>query len=764
MAAVAAALEARLARRRLAVRLPVADAARTACMAETVRHLSGRESPLPWAEPCAELLRSHPDLLDRLHGLAAASGPLCELGGFYEQFLACCDAGQRTGRGVYCTPGPLARFVARAVDGILSDDLGIRGGLSGLGDALVLDPAAGPGVFLKAVLAETADPASLGRGLAGIDIDPAALVVCGAMLEEAGLSTARLIVGDALADPERCPHRLRAVRDDAAVAVVIGNPPYLGRSRNRGRWIAGLLRGHDEIASATTASYLSCDGSPLGERNTKWLNDDYVKFLRFAQWRIERTGWGVVGFVVNHGFLSGETFRGMRESLVAAFDAIYVLDLHGNANRRERAPDGGRDENLFPIRQGIAVVLLARCSGGHARNAIVRHADLWGRGEDKGAWLASHDIGSVAWTKVRPASPFHFLAPAALDGGYGAGVPLDDIFPVRSLGIATARDRLAVQFTAAEMAATAEAFAKLDADAARAAFAIGPDGADWRVADAQADLRVHPEAMPVPILYRPFDLRWTIYTGRSRGFLCRPRRRVMDHLVDGRSPALLFGRGIETPGTWSHVFATRALAQLHTVAVKEVNQVAPLWLATDGAPAANLAPSWVAAVAAATGLAWGRDLAAEDVFGYIYAVLHAPSFRERYQASLRHGYPRVPVPAAAEMFLVLARLGRQLLAAHLDPAEAPALGRYEGPSMPQVTGATFIGGRVDFAEDACFSGIQEGVWQHRIGGYQVCRRWLLDRRGRILTAADRDCYRHIVGAISVTRALCQQIDRSLLAG
>ena len=140
--------------------------------------------------------------------------------------------------------------------------------------------------------------------------------------------------------------------------VVLGNPPYSGESANKGEWIENLLKGRD--GERKTGNYFEVDGQPLGEKNSKWLNDDYVKFIRFAQWRIERTGEGVLGFVTNHSYLDNPTFRGMRNSLMATFDEIYLLDLHGNAKKKERTPNGGKDENVFDIQQGVSIGLFVK--------------------------------------------------------------------------------------------------------------------------------------------------------------------------------------------------------------------------------------------------------------------------------------------------------------------------------------------------------------------------------------------------------------------
>src|SRR6266487_89888 len=217
------------------------------------------------------------------------------------------------------------------------------------------------------------------------------------------------------------------VKQDCPVMVIIGNPPYSGHSANKGKWISELLHGEDGKTGRKVGNYFEVDGKPLGERNPKWLNDDYVKFIRFAQWRIEKTGYGILAFITNHGYLDNPTFRGMRQSLMQSFDEIYVLDLHGNSKKKERSPDGTIDQNVFDIQQGVAIGIFIKRQGQNSSSqaATVRHAHLWGQREvyiktpdvteklvgGKYSWLAVHDIKTTEWNKLEPNSPFYLFIP-----------------------------------------------------------------------------------------------------------------------------------------------------------------------------------------------------------------------------------------------------------------------------------------------------------------------------------------------------------------
>ena len=524
---------------------------------------------------------------------------------FYEDFLAAYDPELREMRGVYYTPEPVVSYIVRSVDLLLRDRFELTDGLADAkkitidmpGGAqeesprvLILDPAVGTGTFLREVIASIR--ATIERkGLAGawpdyvrdhllprlfgFELLMAPYAICHLKLAleivgtEAGvvmpygerlnvfltntieephetLSGQLLLLAHAIAQESASAD---AVKRDKPVMVVLGNPPYSGHSANRGHWIRDLLRGKDGIE--TTGSYFQVDGGPLKERNPKWLNDDYVKFIRYAQRRIERTGEGVLAFVTNHSYLDNPTFRGMRQSLMETFDEMYLLDLHGNSKKKERTPEGGQDENVFDIQQGVAIGLFVKQAKGADAPARVFHANLWGEretGSDGGkyGWLATNDVHTTKWLELSPKSPRYLFIPRddALAEEYEAGWSMTDVFPSNSVGIVTARDKLTIQWTRDEMKQVTSDFARLSEDAARAEFDLGRDAQDWKVQWAQEDVRKHSNADKhiQPILYRPFDERYTYYTGKASGFICRPREKVMHHMLAGPNVGLVTTR------------------------------------------------------------------------------------------------------------------------------------------------------------------------------------------------------------------------------
>ena len=326
---------------------------------------------------------------------------------------------------------------------------------------------------------------------------------------------------------------VNATKEDMRFTVVLGNPPYSGHSSNRGPWIRDLLHGRmgDE---RDLEDYYSVGGEPLGEKNPKWLDDDYVKFVRHAQWTISRAACGIVGFVTNHSYLDSPTFRGMRESLMK-FQKVHILDLHGNAQKKERTPEGGVDQNVFDIKQGVSISVLVR--SGSAENDVpqVVYADLWGRRNSNGGgkypWLEQETVETTAWRRLDPKGRFFFFVPRddSLAEEYEKGWSLPAIFPLSSVGIVTARDSLTIQKTREAMESVVSDFRTQEPEEARKKYRLHKESDDWSVPRAQKALR-QAGGKVVQILYRPFDVRWTWYSG-SRGFICRPRFAVMRHML-----------------------------------------------------------------------------------------------------------------------------------------------------------------------------------------------------------------------------------------
>ena len=808
-------------------------------------HIAGpnTDARIAWIIDDLALLLARADMAAILEGFGRPTRQEDPVVHFYEDFLAAYDPKLRELRGVYYTPEPVVSYIVRSVDWLLRERFGLNAGLADTAEVelsaedgqtrklpkvLILDPAAGTGTFLREVVSHVrtslADTGLAGAWeqyvqehllprLFGFELLMAPYAICHLKLalEVSGESEQFVLpegerlgvyLTNSLAEahetasgPMFANEIVREARDadaikrDHPVMVVIGNPPYSGHSANKGPWISDLLRGR---VAEDPESYFTVDGEPLDERNPKWLNDDYVKFIRFAQWRIGQTGEGVLGFVTNHSYLDNPTFRGMRQSLMETFDEIWLLDLHGNSKRRERTPDGDPDQNVFDIQQGVAIGIFVKHRDSLGGLARVMHADLWGaRGDEKSgkyAWLAENDIASTTWREVSPRSPDYFFVPRdyALLEEFEAGWKLRDIAPVNSVGIVTARDKIAIQWTEDDMRRIAEDFTDLAEDAARQRYALGRDSQDWKVASAQEDIRSHADANEYvkPILYRPFDVRATYFTGTAGGFICRPRADVMRHMLAGPNFALSTTRSTEIAGGWEHVFVTRNLTQHHTVSIKEVNYLFPLYRYPSGDGALelgvadrspNLASEFVDAVADATTLRFASDgkgdlestFGPEDVLHYVYAVLHSPQYRRRYADFLKSSFPYIPSPRNRDLFADLTSLGADLVALHLMDADGDDKPSFAVSGTGSVEGVRYsepagdAPGRIWINRNQHFEGISPATWEFTIGGYQPAKKWLQDRKGRVLDFEDIQTYQRICAALVETPRIMERIDDAI---
>ena len=722
---------------------------------------------------------------------------------FFEPFLRHFDASLRRRRGVYYTPRPLARFMVRSVDELLREELGLSMGLAStatwrqvqlerpnlsvpasLGPespfVRILDPCTGTGTFLLEVLAqvraiwiqEVAEGRQSEEGWAdyvfgqllpnlhGRELMLASLWICELQLVAALTATGL--------EPERCARALRlkqgntlAERDlvDDGFTVILGNPPYSGLSQNMAPAFAEQVH-----------AYRWCDGAPIGERKT-WFQDDYVKFIRFAERSVLATGLGVTCLVTPHGYLDTPTFRGMRRSLLDTYQGIWILDLHGNSLRGERAGDGRPDPNLFGIRQGVSVQLMLRdneqprCAHSSLLAPVGREA-----GRDfKLRWLSSQCWSSVAWTALRPeATPYYFFYPldAAAWDEYQCFVSLTESMPVHCTGIVTARDRFVFDERAESLLERVGDLRheELSDEGIRRRYFSGKgsprypagDSRGWKLPEARRRLRLDEqwEQRLRPCLYRPFDLRHLYYTP---GMVDWPRTRVMAELEVPRNRILITVRQIsQRGGAWAHVAVSDQLVESCAISNKtrEINYCFPM-LSRDSAGIVqpNFSAEFSAAVESAIGSHDGSEL-----YDYIVALLSSSAYRARYAAFLRFDFPRVAVPRDRALFEKLAALGQRLSGAYLD---------HDMRRIPKTRGSMLVGrvtytaGRVELGGGGEILAIPEDVWSYRVGAYQVCAKWLGDRKGRRLTEEELSSFGGIVSRVERLIAIGREIDACL---
>lgn len=501
-----------------------------------------------------------------------------------------------------------------------------------------------------------------------------------------------------------------------------------------------------------------------------------MKFIRWAQWRIDRNGEGVLGYIVNNSFLCGPTFRGMRHSLLGSFNTIYILNLHGSIRIQERVPDGEKDKNVFDISQGVCILLCVK-ERDNPEPAKVYYADMWGNREEKYRKLFEKDVQSTEWSKLQPESHQYFFVPypTGYSAEYDTGWKVSDIFINSVVGIVTGRDtKLTIHQTTEELKETVTDFVSLSVEEARERYNLGKDTQDWKVHLAQADIRNHPDSNLhiKPIHYRAFDARWTYYTGKSKGFHQRPRIEIMRHLLE-ENTALCVCR-IVTSRRWQHALITDKITDKCCISNRgsESAHVFPLYLYPDSGGLGldierelNFKQAFLTAFAESLGvpqippLNLPEDITPEEILAYIYAVLYSRSYRERYYEFLRYDFPRIPLPQDIDYFRNLAALGQELINWHLlTDVQIPPRHRFEGEGEGVVRKPRHEDGNVWINDTQHFTNVPADVWEYEIGAYQVCEKWLKDRKGKTLSHEEIRLYPMIMASITETLRIMTAID------
>jgi predicted helicase len=675
----------------------------------------GLPKEIAWAVDDLAHLLARADMSEVLRDFGKATKQEDPIVHFYETFLAHYNPQMRQRRGVYYTPEPVVSYIVRSIDHLLKTRFNREMGLADE-KVMILDPACGTGTFLYFVIQEIHDTVVRERGdgawngyvrekllgrIFGFELLMAPYAIAhmklALQLQELGydfqgeerlgiyltnsleeaitkaetLGFARFISEEADAASE--------IKRDKPIMVVLGNPPYSVSSANKGEHIERLMERYKVAVQ--------------GERNIQPLSDDYIKFIRFAHDRIERTGYGIVGMITNHSYLSGLIHRGMREELLKSFDEIYVLNLHGNALIGEKAPDGGPDENVFDIRQGVAIALFVETPDGQDW-AEVQYADLWGQREHKYSALQDTEISKTGWEALQPGPSHFFFVPkdANLFEEYARGWKLNDIFLSVKNGVQTGHDSFAVDTELDDLSARIGRFFDLQVSDSELRETYGmTDKAGWNLHRERsiAFMEGIDRGLFQPYFYRPFGLRWVYY---SKRVLKRPVSDIMTHLTLPNL-ALVTCRQQAEAG-FRHVFSTNHIGDGNAISLKsrEWNTYCPLYtygIPLDAEPGMfphetplrqhNLDRKFTEGVSKKVILDFIPDgkgdlestCGPEDIFHYMYAVFHSPTYRERYAEFLKIDFPRLPLTSDLGLFRSLAEKGEELVALHL--MESPTL-------------------------------------------------------------------------------------------
>ena len=746
---------------------------------------------------------------------------------FYEEFLKEYDKEQKVERGVFYTPDAVVSFIVKSVDEILKLSFDCVNGLadnyigysiSNTEDLInakkmnILDPAVGTGTFLKHVITIIKNNFDIQyRNLSKTDLrtkwndyvnENLLSRIFGFELMLAPYAVAHLKLGLELSETgydfkgnkrlglfvtnslEKSDQTLESfynwlaeeanlsnkIKTKKPIHVIIGNPPYSGESQNKNKWIDNLLKKRYKNRDGSfSSSYYELDGQPLKERNLKWLQDDYVKFIRFAQMKIDQAGIGIFSYITNHSYLDNPTFRGMRKSLLDSFDEIYILNLHGSALKQKKSPDCSKDENVFAIRQGVSIVIFVKSD--KIKNKKVFYYDLYGTRKQKFHSLDSFStrgaVKAVPWTEIQPQDPYYFFIPFDDDKmkEYKTFVKITDIFPIKSVGIITARDHFTIKYTEGEIWEQINDFVKMDEEEARRIYSLGNDVRDWKVSFAKRDLiesKLNSKNIK-KILYRPFDFRFTYYTGVSRGFHCMPRPEVMSQMLSNNI-AILTTRLQDKPGFF-HALVTDTIVEGHQF--KEITYAFPLYLHdisekkmkmkkihVRNSIKYNLDSEFIQEL-------WKKmkiKISEEELFSYIYAILFSNKYRTRFSNHLKIDFPRIPFTEDYKLFSEISKLGQSLIELHVMELKLQPSIQYNIEGNNEVEKIVFKEERVYINSNQFFEGISKDFWEYKIGSYMVLQQWLKYRKGKILDMKEIEMFIQIVGIIERTIKIQTLID------
>ena len=761
---------------------------------------------------------------------------------FYEDFLSAYDPKLRKSRGVWYTPQPVVNFIVRAVDEILQTEFQLPMGLADTSTikaersvdqssdkrysdgkkkelreyhkVQILDPATGTGTFLAEVISQIYQKfqgqAGMWQGyveehliprLNGFELLMASYTMAhlklDMLLEETGYKSVddqrlRVYLTNSLEEHHkdtgtlfaqflaREANEANAIKRDTPVMVIMGNPPYSGESKNKGEWIMNLMEDYKREPNTTTR---------LQERNSKWLNDDYCKFIRLGQEFVDKNTEGVLAYINNHGFLDNPTFRGMRWNLMKSFDKIYIIDLHGNSLKKEVCPDGSKDENVFDIQVGVSINIFVKTGKKHS-NALaeVYHYDLWGRRKHKYKYLTEHTLTTVPFEKIEPQKSEYFFTPKDYESmeKYNKGFSVVELMPVNGVGICSKRDAIAFHDDKEELISVLNDFDTLPEEEIKVKYNITRESRDQKVSFAKSnigDYKIKDKYIK-RVSYRPFDMKWTYFTDRVRGFLAYPVYKIMNHLAVGANVGLVIGRQGQAVGSmkWNLIFISDSITDLNLY-YRGGGVTFPLYLypeqadlLNDGERTPNLNQDIVNDISKAIGLEFEPEKSGDsthfapiDLLDYIYAVLHSPTYRDKYAEFLKIDFPRVPYPENGEQFRQLAEIGSELRKVHLmEHSDLAKLITTYPIAGDNVVGAIPDRRRWELSEDGkkgkvwvnetqYFDNVPLVAWEFYIGGYQPAQKWLKDRRDRTLNFEDIMHYQRIIKALVMTDSLMRSI-------
>jgi predicted helicase len=535
-------------------------------------------------------------------------------------------------------------------------------------------------------------------------------------------------------------------------------------STNKSHWIERL-----------TADYKK----DMKERNIQPLSDDYIKFIRFGQHFIDKNGEGILAYISNNSFIDGIIHRQMRKHLLESFDKIYVLDLHGNTRLKEVCSDGSPDQNVFDIMAGVSINIFVK-TGKKKKTELgqVFHYNLQGKRELKYNCLNNSSIKSLNWDKIIVNEPNYFFVKKnfQLSGIYNTGFKLDNFFKLNTVGVSTFNDNLTVKFSKEELVNNINIIkSNSNLEYLRNELKIKEDSRDWKLENAKNDIENQNLDKIGLVYYRPYDWRYTLHTTKSKGFIAYPRPLLVANLFKKENLALntvrqsLNGRGVNASISKEIICRDSITSKTYSFPLYIYNETNNQQIAFDtNERLPNLNIEIVTQISTVLGLTFTNEkettkdaFAPIDILDYIYAVLHSPTYREKYKEFLKIDFPRVPYPKDKHTFWKLVKLGGEIRQIHLLESavvEKP-ISKYPHTGTNVVVKIKYENGNVYINETQCFEDVPEVAWNFFIGGYQPAQKWLKDRKDRELQIDDIRHYMKIIVALTETDRLMKEIDK-----
>jgi predicted helicase len=713
---------------------------------------------------------------------------------FFQIFLKEYNRKEQKLKGVYYTPKPLIQFIIKSVDTLLQSQFNV----AGIQDSnnRIIDIASGTGIFLfelfKYILEiEMKNPGKKNNLLSlnnfyGFETQLTPYLISKIVISSylnnfpiysKEINLLNLYLANTL---EKNTFVSKIQTDESSIPILIGNPPYNFKSKNNKPWIKEQIRVYQE---------------GIEGRSKKVLNEDYIKFIRFAEMKVASVGKGIIGFITNSSFLEGPTHRVMRSHLLKTFDKIYILNLHGNTHR------GEPDENIFNIKMGITIIIFIKLGKSNKNTELFYYSSLENKyltKEEKFQFLEKESLFSIPWIKLKPLPPHYWFInhDTSLEKEYEQGFSLTEIFQEFSSGIQTYRDNYTLHHDLKTLKSVIIDLISLEVDQIRNKYNLPRDSEDWSIQNAKTqikkdlrnligkpditiqDITLHwhkilSERIKT-IHYRPFDYRWTYYL-QQKGFIARPRFSIMKHLINIKNNiGLIFTPQVHENKPFTHIFISDKIIEMKmTLSTQASAKIAPLYIIKDSIDLthsgkfqkndkevkSNISKNFSNIIK----VKYTNHFSSEDILGYIYAVLHSKTYKQKYTSFLRRDFPKIPLVNDKNLFNDLIIKGKSLFNLHLlfnannnrlldsntnlTTYKIQKIIYNENEQTIKVNNKEFI------------NNIPKKIWNYEICGYKVLKRWLRGKKGLKINLKEASTFQHIIKIIGESINIIEDINK-----